>query len=132
MRATVAFSKPLNAPAGRVWELITDTWTWPLWGPSVRAVDCRQRFITAGCQGRIKTPLGLWVPFRVTTFDPERYWAWRVAGLAATGHQVDPLGSRRCRLSFTVPVWAFGYGIVCNLALGRINRLLGVMPERGS
>ena len=120
----LTFSKLLDAPAGRVWDLIIDTWTWPSWGPSVKAVKCRQRRITAGCQGRIKTPLGLWLPFRVTRFEPERYWAWRVAGLAATGHQVDPLGPERCRLSFTVPAWAVGYGIVCRRALIGIDRLL--------
>jgi len=133
MRPKLAFSKPLDAPAGKVWELIIDTRTWPVWGPSVKAVDCRQRRITAGSQGHIKTPLGLWLPFRVTMFEPGRYWAWRVAGLAATGHQVDPLGPERCRLSFTVPKWAFGYGIVCRRALMRIDRLLaGEERKEGS
>jgi hypothetical protein len=68
--------------------------------------------------------LGIWLPFYITTFEDGRYWDWRVAGLAATGHRVDPLGSRRCRLSFTVPAWAIGYGIVCRRALTHIDGLL--------
>lgn len=119
-----AFSKQLDAPGDRVWRLITDTRTWQRWGPSVRAVDCDDRFIHAGSSGRILTPIGIWVPFTVETFDPWRYWDWRVGGLAATGHRVKPLGPNRCRLTFTVPAWAFGYGLVCRLALLRIDRWL--------
>lgn len=124
MRPTLSFSRTFDASSVRVWELITDTRTWPLWGPSVCAVDCDQQHITAGARGRVRTPLGIWLPFHITTFEDGRYWDWRVAGLAATGHRVDPLGSRRCRLSFTVPVWAFGYGIVCHRALTQIDGLL--------
>ena len=124
LNPSAAFSRQLDAPAARVWRLITDTHTWPAWGPSVRAVDCRQRFIDAGCRGRIQTPLGVWLPFCVTTFESERFWDWRVAGLAATGHRVEALGAHRCRLSFTVPVWAWGYGLVCRRALFRIDQLL--------
>jgi len=124
MLPTRTFSKQLDAPAGIVWERIIDTWAWPVWGPSVKAVDCRQRFISAGCKGRIQTPFGLWLPFCVTTFEPERFWDWRVAELTATGHRVEALGPHRCRLSFTVPVWALGYGLFCRQALMRIDRLL--------
>ncbi len=64
------------------------------------------------------------MPFVVGIVEPESYWDWRVAGVAATGHRVEPLGPNRCRLTFTVPGWAFGYGLVCRLALMRIDRLL--------
>jgi hypothetical protein len=124
MLQTVAFSKQLDAPAANVWQLIIDTWTWHMWGPSIRAVNCLQRFISAGCKGRIQTPIGVWLPFCVTTFQSECFWDWRVAGLAATGHRVDSLGPNRSKLSFTVPVWAVGYGPVCRRALMRIDRLL--------
>jgi len=120
----IGFSKPLEAPVDRVWRLITDTQTWHRWGPSVRAVDCDDRFIRSGSSGRIRTPVGVWVPFVVESFEPESYWDWRVAGVPATGHRVEPVGPNRCRLTFTVPVWAFGYGLVCRLALMRIDRLL--------
>jgi hypothetical protein len=52
-----------------MWRLITDTHTWPHWGPSVRAVDCTERFIRAGSSGRIRTPMGIWVPFAVESFE---------------------------------------------------------------
>ncbi len=124
MNLSLGFSKQLDAPGNRVWRLITDTRTWQHWGPSVRAVDCDDRFIHAGSSGRIRTPVGVWVPFIVGAFEPESFWDWRVAGVPATGHRVEPLGPNRCRLTFTVPAWAFGYGLVCRLALLRIDRWL--------
>ena len=50
----------------RVWELLTDTSQWPLWGPTVRAVECPVRYICQGTSGRVRTPIGLWLPFRTT------------------------------------------------------------------
>ncbi len=118
------FRKIINAPAPHVWRLVTDTHSWPHWGPSVQKVECSERFIQAGSTGRIRTPLGIWLPFVVGVFEPERYWDWRVGGIAATGHRVEPRGSHQAELSFSVPFWALGYGVVCRLALVRIERLL--------
>ncbi len=124
MRSSLVIAKVLDYTATSVWRLMTDTHTWPRWGPTVSAVECRERFIRAGSTGRVRTPLGIWLPFEVEGFEPERYWDWRVGGIAATGHRVEPRGARRCRLSFSVPWWAAGYSLVCRLALTRIESLL--------
>jgi hypothetical protein len=124
MRPALHFSQTIDAPATAVWRLITDTRVWPRWGPTVRAVDCRDRYIRVGSTGRVQTPIGLWLPFAVERFEPENYWDWRVGGVAATGHRVEPSGPQRCELTFSVPCWAFGYGVVCRAALNRIARLL--------
>ncbi len=118
------FRQTLDAPVSEVWRLITDTHAWPRWGPTVRAVDCADRYIRAGSIGRVLTPIGLWLPFTVERFEPQRYWDWRVGGISATDHSVTPLGPERCELAFGVPVWAAGYGFVCRAALKRIERLL--------
>lgn len=68
--------------------------------------------------------MNIWLPFVIEDLEPEYYWDWRVGGIAATGHRVEPRGDYRCKLSFSIPVWAFGYGIVCDLALCLIERLL--------
>jgi hypothetical protein len=124
MLTSLPFSRLIDAPASRVWQLITDTHRWPDWGPSVKAVECSQRFITAGVVGRIQTAVGIWLPFAIAAYEPKSYWDWRVGGLLATGHRVESMGSKRCKLTFTVPVWAFAYGLVCQLALMRIDQLL--------
>lgn len=78
----------IDAPANKVWRILIDTEAWPDWGPSVQAVQAPTRFISAGVRGRIRTLVGLWLPFEVTDWEPGRYWGWRVAGLGATGHRV--------------------------------------------
>ncbi len=123
------FSLSLDAPAQRVWRLITDTHAWPQWGPTVREVDCRDRYIKAGSIGRVRTPFGVWLPFAVERFEPQHYWDWRVGGVAATGHWVKPMGLQQCELAFGVPFWAVGYGVVCRAALKRIERMLATEVE---
>jgi len=115
--------RDINASASQVWDLITDTACWPQWGPSVRAVDCADRYIRQGSRGRVQTSVGLWVAFQITEYQRERYWAWRVGGLRGTGHRVEPLCESRSRLIFEVPVLASPYALVCKLALTRIRSL---------
>lgn len=110
----------VNAPAKEVWSLLTDTTRWPQWGPSVSAVTSDRRFIRRGSRGRVRTRLGLSVPFQITDFVEGRAWSWRVAGMRATGHRVEPLGADRCRVVFEIPVAAFPYALVCRRALQRI------------
>ncbi len=114
----------INGAASEVWHLIIDTARWPEWGPSVRAVECADRYIRQGSRGRVQTSVGLWVTFQITAYRRERYWAWRVGGLRATGHRVEPLGESRSRLVFEVPVLASPYVVVCKMALARIRRLV--------
>jgi hypothetical protein len=103
----------IDAPAEAVWNLLVDTGRWPEWGPSVLAVDCRERLIRAGTVGRLRTPLGIWIPFVITDFDAPRLWRWRVAGMPATGHRIESLDAERTRLVFELPAIAFPYAAVC-------------------
>ena len=117
-------SQNIDAAAGEVWELIIDTTRWPQWGPSVRAVECADRYIRQGSRGRVQTSVGLWSNFEVTNFESGRYWSWRVGGLQATGHRVEPLDASRSCLVFEVPILAAPYAMVCKIALDRIARLV--------
>jgi hypothetical protein len=121
----------IDAPAEAVWNLLVDTGRWPEWGPSVLAVDCRERLIRAGTVGRLRTPRGIWIPFVITDFDAPRLWRWRVAGMPATGHRIESLDAERTRLVFELPAIAFPYAAVCRLAGRRIARLIATGPHRG-
>lgn len=107
-----------------LWDLLTDTYRWVEWGPSILEVQCSERYIRSGSRGRVKTAVGIWVPFVVTEFDPGHWWSWRVGGVRATGHRVEPHDARRCRLIFTVPVYGAPYLVVCKIAISRILRIL--------
>jgi len=120
MIAMHSVSLDINAPAHIAWRLLIDTVEWPRWGPSVRAVDAPQRLIGPGIRGRIQTPPGLWLPFEITAWQAGEEWAWRVAGIEATGHRVECLGAERCRVSFLVPRWAPLYRPICASALRKI------------
>jgi hypothetical protein len=115
--------RDIDAPASVAWRLLVDTSEWPRWGPSVRAVEAPSRVIGPGMRGRVQTATGLWLPFEITHWEPERAWTWRVAGVPATGHRVESLGPQRCRVSFLIPRWAPFYRPVCRSALRRIAAL---------
>ncbi len=119
----IEVSREVPVPADRAWSLLTDTDRWPEWGPSVRAVECTDREIRAGSTGRVETVLGIRVPFEIVTCEPYR-WTWRVAGIPATGHRVEPLGENRCQVVFEMPLPAAGYVPVCRRALDRIAHLV--------
>ena len=119
----------IAAPATVAWRLLTDTQAWPRWGPSVRAVDAPARFIAPGMRGRVQTTPGLWLPFEITDWLADRHWAWKVAGIPATGHTVTPTGPEACRVTFTIPAWAPFYVPVCRAALRKLNDLAGNSPS---
>ncbi len=123
-RRMIDVGRVIDAPEEQVWRLLVDTRSWPQWGPSVVAVDCTQRFIGPGSRGRIRTPLGIWLPFQVTCFEAGRAWSWRVASMTTTGHRVEPCGNGRTLLIFEIPLLAAPYRVVCELALSRIAALL--------
>jgi uncharacterized protein YndB with AHSA1/START domain len=113
----------IGAPAAVAWRLLTDTEAWPRWGPSIRAVDAPTRHIGPGMRGRVRTALGPWLRFEITRWQPGVRWDWRVAGVPATGHLVEPLGPARCRVAFAIPAWAPFYVPVCRVALRRLREL---------
>lgn len=116
----------LDTPAApeRLWAILTDTRQWPDWGPSIRAVASPTRYIGPESTGSVTvTGIGLHLAYRITAFDPGRRWCWRVAGLPATGHRVDPLPGGGGRVVFELPRWALAYIPICRAACRRIERL---------
>lgn len=115
----------IAAPPGTVWRLLADTDHWPLWGPSVRRAELHEggTMLTAGARGTVVTAVGLALPFRITDFEPGRRWAWTVAGVPATGHEVTAV-TGGCLVRFETPWWAAAYLPVCAAALARIDELV--------
>jgi uncharacterized protein YndB with AHSA1/START domain len=115
----------IAAPPEAVWELLVDLDAWPQWGPSITRAELDQPYeeLTSHATGVVHTSLWVRVPFVVTDFDPGRYWAWKVAGIPATSHRVDPVADG-ARVTFGVPWWVAAYLTVCSLALRRMEKLL--------
>ena len=115
--------RDVDAPSNRVWELLTTPERWPAWGPTVRRAELHGERFEAGATGKVTTLLGLDLPFEITAYGEAEHWAWRVAGVTATDHRVEPLGTSRCRVGFGVPWPAAPYLAVCHLALRRLDTM---------
>ena len=112
-------TRTMAASPDAAWDLLASTGTWARWGPSVTAVEPADTLLSAGLVGRVRTPLGIWLPFRITHLDPGRSWAWSIAGLPATSHRVDTAPGG-CSVTFEVPGPALPYLLICRTALRRI------------
>lgn len=112
-------NRRIDAPAAAVWEQLARTRHWPHWGPTVTAVDPADAEVRAGLRGSVRTPVGVRLPFEVTHVQPGRQWAWRVAGVPATDHVVEPDGDG-CVATIRIPSWAPFYAPVCRIALRRV------------
>ncbi len=115
--------RDIEAPAEILWDLLIDPQQWPSWGPTVRGVELQSEQLELGSTGIVTTVVGVGLNFEVTDFDPGARWAWKVAGVPATDHTVEPLGADRCRVGFGVPWAAAPYLSVCQLALQRLERI---------
>lgn len=115
-------SRNLEASAGAVWQILTDLDAWPVWGPTVSGAELDGSAFELGATGRVWTPVGVPLPFAISELDPGRSWAWRVAGVPATRHGVEPTDTG-CRAWMSAPLWAPGYLPVLAIALRRIGEL---------
>lgn len=127
--ASVSVGRFVHAPPEEAWALLSDPGTWSTWGPTVSAVEPAGEPLRLGLRGRVRTPVGLWLPYEVTAFDPPRSWAWSVLSVPATNHVIAPAPGG-CRVSFAVPTPAFAYLAVCRVALERIAALLEAREMR--
>lgn len=116
-------SRFVAASPEAAWRLLSSTATWTRWGPSVTAVRPAAGVVSPGMIGRVRVPLGLWLPFTITAVEPHRSWSWSVVGIPATSHEVDAAPGG-CRVSFGVPPLAAPYLVVCRVALRRIATAL--------
>jgi hypothetical protein len=123
----VDVGREFPVPASVAWRLLSDTRRWTSWGPTISDVELDPPVVTEGAHGRIRTSIGVWLPFEITEVVPGTRWAWRVLGIPATGHRVEvtPTG---CRVVFEVPTVVAPYAAVCRVALRRMERLLAPGP----
>ncbi len=125
----LAVDRLIAAPSTAAWDVLVDLDAWPKWGPTVSGarLDHPHTELALHATGTVQTSLGFSVPFVITEFEPGRHWAWKVAGIPATHHGVEPVGDG-ARVSMAVPWWAGAYLTVCSLGLRRIDAMLTDAP----
>jgi Polyketide cyclase / dehydrase and lipid transport len=125
----LAVDRFIAAPPSVVWNVLVDLDVWPQWGPTVSAarLDPPHTRLELGVTGTVRTSLGFAAPFTVTEFETGRHWAWKVAGIPATHHRVEP-AEGGTRASMAAPFWAAAYLSVCAIALRRIDAISTAGP----
>jgi hypothetical protein len=125
----LAVDRFIAAPPSVVWNVLVDLDAWPQWGPTVSAawLDPPHTRLELGVTGSVRTSLGIAAPFTVTEFEAGRHWAWKVAGIPATHHRVEPADGG-ARVSMAAPLWAAAYLSVCSIALRRIDAISTAGP----
>ncbi|MDJ0497776.1 MAG: SRPBCC family protein [Acidimicrobiia bacterium] len=113
----------IAASADRIWPFVAEFERWPQWGLSVNQVDSDARQVGPGVTGRVRTPLGFWVPFTIGEVIPGSFWDWSVAGVPATGHRLEPRGAST-RVEFTAPWVVAPYKLVMALSLRKLKRVV--------
>lgn len=124
LRSHFNVSRIIQTTPDTLWDMLTDTKWWTQWGPMVKAVQSDSRYIRAGSTGHVKTVFGFWAPFVITGWADGQYWSWRIFNIRATGHRIEIIDGKCCRLIFEVPLWAVPYAIICKIAVDRIARCL--------
>lgn len=120
----ISICRNIAAPPESVWDILTDTHLWPIWGPSVFNVDCQDRHIRLGSKGRVQTLFYFWLPFTVCEFSDLDFWHWRIGSCSATGHRLIRTSDTSSTLCFDMPWWAAAYLPLCWLALIRIEKIV--------
>jgi uncharacterized protein YndB with AHSA1/START domain len=78
-------STHINAPIGRVWEILTDVEHWPEWTRSMSTVKRLDPGpLTIGSRARITQPKLPTVVWQVTELTPLQSFSWTARGLGIT------------------------------------------------
>ena len=96
----------IDAPQGRVWDVLTDIEAWP---GRIETVDTVELLtpppLAKGSRVRLaqpKIPEGTW---EITVWDAPSYFEWtqKASGITSVaGHRVEALGEGRARLTLTL------------------------------
>jgi len=119
----ISVCRDIAAAPEVVWDILTDTRLWPVWGPSLLDVDCKNRYIATGSRGKVKTLFFFWLPFTITTCRRMEFWTWNIGFVEATGHKLIRKSDTSCALCFDMAWWGAVYIPICWLALLKIDKM---------
>ncbi|GAA2745711.1 hypothetical protein GCM10009868_28240 [Terrabacter aerolatus] len=95
----------VDAPAGRVWEVMSDVERWPEWTASVRSVTLLDGGLRIGARARIdqpRIPTSVWT---VTDLTEGREFVWEAVGPGTRTkgrHTVEATGPGTCRVTLSI------------------------------
>lgn len=122
----------INAPASRIWPIMSGVEQWHTWTPSIRTVK-RLDAGPFGVGSRVmvlqpKLPPAFW---KVTEFAPGHHFSWVSAapGLTVTAvHRIDP-GANGCKVTLSVHYEGFFAGLAVKLMGAITEKYVGWEAE---
>jgi uncharacterized membrane protein len=123
----------VDAPQGRVWDVLSDLEAWPRRIETVAAVELLTPApLTRGSRVRLrqpKLPEGVW---DVTAWDPPSYFEWtqKAGGITSVaGHRIEDLGEGRARLTLTLDMRGLLIPVMALFYKGLTNRYMTLEAE---
>jgi hypothetical protein len=117
----------IEAPAARVWAVLSDIRNWPSWNPEVSAVSMYGEFVP-GTDFRWKAS-GVTIISELQEIEPKRrlLWTGRSPGIRATHLWLleEQAGNTRVRTEECFE------GLMARLLKGPLNRMLAATLEQG-
>ena len=123
----------IDAPQGRVWDVLSALEAWPQRIETVETVELLTPApITEGSRVRLKQPKlpeGIW---DITAWDAPSYFEWtqKTGGITSVaGHRVEALGDGRARLTLTLDMRGFLIPMIALFYRGLTNRYMDLEAE---
>jgi uncharacterized protein YndB with AHSA1/START domain len=95
----------IDAPAARVWEVLSDAERWPEWTTSVRKVTLLDGGLRVGARAAIEQPRIGRTVWTVTSMDEGHGFVWEAKGLgfhATARHSIEETGAGHARAHLSV------------------------------
>ncbi len=123
----------INAPQGRVWDVLSNIEAWPQTVETVETVELlTPATIAKGSRVRLKQPKlpeGTW---DMTVWDAPSYFEWtqKTGGITSVaGHRVEAIGPDRSRLTLTLDMRGLLIPIIGLFYKGLTNRYMALEAE---
>lgn len=119
----------IDAPASRVWAILSDAERWPEWTETVRSVTLHDGALRVGATATIDQPRIPTERWTVTRLTEGHEFTWESGGRGArtvAHHQVESTGADRCRVRLSVSQSGAIGSVVGRLYRGLTDRYLAM------
>ena len=119
----------IDAPADRVWAVLSDAERWPEWTATVTKVTLLDGELRLGARAKIEQPRVPTVDYTVTELDEGREFVWLSTGpgvRTTARHRVEEVSAERSRVFLSVTQEGWLGSIVGRFYRGLTDRYLAM------
>jgi uncharacterized membrane protein len=124
----------VDAPAEKVWSVLSDVESWPEWTESMAKVErLEDGPLAVGSTARVKQPRLAANVWRVTELKPNRSFTWTTKAVGITtvaDHEIEELGPAMCQVTLRIRMTGGLVGVL-SLLFGGLTRRYVQMEADG-